>query len=90
MKIVVADATGSMGLHVVNTAIEMGHQPIALVRNKRKVQWLPRGADVFYGDVSMPETLTKLPKDIEAIIFTPGCDGQGKWSSLYPRQARLV
>jgi uncharacterized protein YbjT (DUF2867 family) len=78
MKILVAGATGSIGLHVVNTAIEMGHQPIALVRNKHKVKWLPRGADVFYGDVAMPETLTHLPKDIDAIIFTLGSDGQGR------------
>lgn len=68
MKILVAGATGSIGLHVVSTAIEMGHQPIALVRNKRKVKLLPRGTDVFYGDVSMAETLTELPKDIDAIL----------------------
>ncbi|MHB7565326.1 SDR family oxidoreductase [Citrobacter braakii] len=78
MKILIAGATGSIGLHVVNTAIELGHQPVALVRNKRKVKLLPRGTDVFYGDVSMPETLTNLPKDIDAIIFTLGSDGQGR------------
>ena len=78
MKILVAGATGSIGLHVVNTAIEMGHHPVALVRNKHKVKWLPRGTDVFYGDVSMPETLTDLPKDIAAVIFTLGSDGQGR------------
>jgi uncharacterized protein YbjT (DUF2867 family) len=55
MKILVAGATGSIGLHVVNTAIEMGHHPVAAVRNKRKVI-TSRGTDVFYGDVSMPET----------------------------------
>ena len=78
MKILVAGATGSIGLHVVNTAIEMGHHPVALVRNKRKVKLLPRGTDVFYGDVSMPETLTDLPNDIDAVIFTLGSDGQGR------------
>ncbi|HCI6196628.1 TPA: SDR family oxidoreductase [Klebsiella variicola subsp. variicola] len=78
MKILVAGATGSIGLHVVNTVIEMGHQPVALVRNKRKVKFLPRGTDVFFGDVSLPETLTELPKDIDAIIFTLGSDGQGR------------
>ncbi|MGG8023128.1 SDR family oxidoreductase [Klebsiella aerogenes] len=78
MKILVAGATGSIGLHVVNIAIEMGHQPVALVRNKRKVKFLPRGTDIFYGDVSMPETLINLPKDIDAIVFTLGSDGQGR------------
>lgn len=31
MKILVAGAKGSIGIHVVNTAIAMGHQPAALV-----------------------------------------------------------
>lgn len=78
MRIFVAGATGSIGLHVVNTAIEMGHQPVAMIRNKRKVKLLPRGTDVFYGDVSLPETLTDLPKDIDAVIFTLGSDGLGR------------
>ena len=67
MKILVAGATGSIGLHVVNTAIDMGHHPVALVRNRRKVKRLPRGTDIFYGDVSMPETLSDLPKDIDGV-----------------------
>ena len=78
MRILVAGATGSIGLHVVNSAIKMGHQPVALVRNKRKVKSLPPGTDVFYGDVSLSETLTDLPKNIDAIIFTLGSDGQGR------------
>lgn len=40
MIILVAGATGSIGHHVVNSAIEMGHQPVALVRNKRSSWWL--------------------------------------------------
>ncbi len=78
MKILVAGATGSIGLHVVNDAIGQGHQPVALVRNKHKIKWLPRGTEIFYGDVSLPETLTGLPTDIDAIIFTLGSDGQGR------------
>lgn len=45
MRILVAGATESIGLNVVNTAIKMGHQPVALIRNKRKVKSLPRGTD---------------------------------------------
>lgn len=60
MRILVAGATGSIGIHVVNTAIAMGHQPVTLVRNRRKIKLLPRGTDIFYGDVSIPETLTEF------------------------------
>lgn len=38
MRILVAGATGSIGIHVVNTAIAMGHQPVTLVRNRRKIK----------------------------------------------------
>lgn len=78
MKILVAGATGSVGLHVVKTAIRMGHQPRALVRNRGKVKQLPGDTEIFYGDVSMPETLTDVTKDIDAVIFTLGSDGQGR------------
>lgn len=78
MRILVAGATGSVGLHVLKAIIEMGHQPRALVRNQRKVKLLPRGVEVFYGDVSMPETLADVAKDIDAVIFTLGSDGQGR------------
>lgn len=43
MKIFVAGATGSIGLHGVNSAIKMDHQPVALIRNKSKVKSPPRG-----------------------------------------------
>ncbi len=46
MRILVAGATGSIGIHVVNTAIAMGHQPVALVRNRRKIKLLPRGTPI--------------------------------------------
>ncbi|MFT4274287.1 MAG: SDR family oxidoreductase [Pantoea sp.] len=78
MKILVAGATGSIGLHVMKTAIEMGHQPRALIRNQRKVKLLPHGTDIFYGDVSQPETLTDVAENIDAVIFTLGSDGQGR------------
>ena len=78
MKILIVGSTGSIGLNVVNTAIEMGHQPLALVRNKQKIKLLPRGTEVFYGDISLPETLSGLPKDIDSIIFTHGSDELGR------------
>lgn len=79
MKILVAGATDSIGLHVMNTAIEMGHQPVALVRNRRKITLLARGSDIFYGDVSIPETLTNLPKDIDAVILHSAPMDRDEW-----------
>ena len=47
MKMLVAGATGSIGLQVLNTAIEMSCQPVVLVRDKSKVKSLAREIDVF-------------------------------------------
>lgn len=78
MKILIVGATGSIGRHVVAMSIKMGHQPKALVRNKQKSKLLPQGTEIVYGDVSLPETLTKISDDIDAVIFTLGSDGQGR------------
>lgn len=40
MKILGAGAIGSIGFHVVNTTIKMGHHPVTLVRTIRKVKLL--------------------------------------------------
>lgn len=55
MKIRVAGVTGSIGLQVMKTAIEMGHQSVALVRNRRKVKLLPHGADFFMAMFQCPK-----------------------------------
>lgn len=78
MKILIAGATGSIGRQVVKTVIEMGHQPRALVRNRQKIKLLPPDTEIFYGDISLPETLKDAVKDIDAVIFTLGSDGQGR------------
>lgn len=78
MKILIAGATGSVGRHVVDRVIKMGHQPRALVRNRQKVKQLPKTVEICYGDVALPETLTDAVKGIDAVIFTLGSDGQGR------------
>lgn len=78
MKVLIVGATGSIGRHVVEMSIEMGHQPKALVRSPQKSNLLPQGVEIVYGDVSVPETLTGISDDIDAVIFTLGSDGLGR------------
>ncbi|ELE9238658.1 SDR family oxidoreductase [Enterobacter kobei] len=78
MKVLIVGATGSIGRLVVEMSIEMGHQPKALVRSQQKSKMLPRGVEIVYGDVSVPETLTGIGDDIDAVIFTLGSDGLGR------------
>lgn len=78
MKVLIVGATGSIGRHVVEMSINMGHQPKALVRSLQKSKLLPQGTEIVYGDVSVPETLTGIDDDIDAVIFTLGSDGLGR------------
>ncbi|ECC5394798.1 SDR family oxidoreductase [Salmonella enterica] len=78
MKVLIVGATGSIGRHVVEMSIKMGHQPKALVRSPQKSKLLPQGTEIVYGDVSVPETLTSIGDDIDAVIFTLGSDGLGR------------
>lgn len=78
MKVLIVGATGSIGRHVVEMSKKMGHQPKALVRSHQKSKMLPQGVEIVYGDVSVPETLTGIGDDIDAVIFTLGSDRLGR------------
>ncbi|BBQ83586.1 TPA: SDR family oxidoreductase [Kluyvera ascorbata] len=78
MKVLIVGATGSIGRHVVEMSIKMGHQPKALVRSPQKSKLLPQGVEIVNGDVSVSETLTGIGDDIDAVIFTLGSDGLGR------------
>lgn len=78
MKILIVGATGSIGRHVVEMAINKGHHAKALIRNSQKRKLLPENIDVVYGDVSVSETLSRISNDIDAVIFTLGSDGLGR------------
>lgn len=62
MKVLIAGAAGSIGLHAVNAALSQGYQARAIVRTPQKAALLPAGVETVYADVSLPETLTDAVK----------------------------
>lgn len=78
MKVLIVGATGSIGRHVVEMSLKMGHKTKALVRSQQKSKLLPREVEIIYGDVSVLETLTGIGDNIDAVIFTLGSDGLGR------------
>lgn len=72
LTVLVVGATGSIGRHVVQTAISAGHHPRALARSKHRAQGLARGAEVVLGDLTDPATLRDAVKGVDAVIFTHG------------------
>ena len=59
MRIAVTGATGFLGRHFVNSALERGHQLVALVRDRTKGEALwQRGVHVLTGDLAGPLDLS--------------------------------
>ncbi len=76
--VLVVGATGSIGRHVVNEALEAGLAVRALVRSAPKARGLPLLAQPVFGDLTRPETLVAAVGGVDAIVFTHGTEGQGR------------
>lgn len=77
-KILIAGATGSIGRHVIEVALEEKIQVRALVRSKNAGNHLPDGIEVVIGDLTAPETLHHAVENIDAVVFTHGTYGSLK------------
>ena len=75
-KILLAGATGYLGRFITEELVEKGYDVKIVVRNKEKVNLKAQNLTILEAQVTQPETLKEICKNIDVVISTVGITRQ--------------
>lgn len=78
MRVIVFGATGTVGTHVVEQALDEGHAVTAFSRNPAAVQRQHERLEVVRGDVTDPAAVERAVAGHDAVIVTLGAGRKGE------------
>jgi len=77
-KVLVIGASGSVGKHVIDVALQQGLEVRAFVRSKSSAHQIPEAIELVIGDFAHEADLKSAVKGVDAIVFTHGTYGSLK------------
>jgi UDP-glucose 4-epimerase len=89
--VLVTGATGFIGPCLIQQLLAKNLTVRVLVRNREKIHWLPNDVDVFVGDLTQPESLQNVCKEVDTVFHLGGY--AHAWSEKkhsFAQQHRLV
>jgi putative NADH-flavin reductase len=89
MKVLILGATGSIGRHVVEQALQRGHQVTVLARDPKKVVPKDPRIQIVEGKVLDPQALDRAVVGQEAVIYAIGADSR-RPTTLFSDSTRLL
>ena len=75
-KILLAGATGYLGRFITEELVEKGYDVKIVVRNKEKIDLKEQNLTILEAQVTQPETLKEICKNIDVVISTVGITRQ--------------
>ena len=75
-KILIAGATGYLGTFITKELVNKGNDVTIIVRNKKKINIEAQNLTILEAQVTQPETLKGVCKNIDVVISTVGITRQ--------------
>ena len=75
-KILLAGATGYLGTFITEELVEKGYDVKIIVRNKKKINLEAQNLTILEAQLTNPETLKGICKNIDVVISTVGITRQ--------------
>ncbi len=79
MRILVTGGTGLLGNNIIRSALDKGHQVVALVRSPNPAPLKDLGIEIHLGELNDLDQLRKASRDVDAIIHSAAHIHIGWW-----------